>query len=285
MGLYINNIKENLNSFFVTICKTWYEIYILRTFMKLKTLILKLLLKKENKEKIDKSQIKKILFIRNAKIGDAICSFPLLRELSKNFPNSTIDVYASIYSDFLFEKVPYCNKVFTKYRTKHFFKTLFQIFLMRKQRYDLVVLAMPMKFGLELSTWFINPRWTISIGKQADSVYEKKLGISREDLSFYDALKIENKNEHMVDYLLSMLLLLDIKEYSNKMEFPFDKEKFDYAQNFLKNTQKSNFIALNIDSANKRQCLYEKQIVEISNLLKNRYIYNYILFAIKKRRS
>ena len=77
----------------------------------------------------------------------------------------------------------------------------------------------------------------------------------------------------MVDYLLSMLLLLDIKEYSNKMEFPFDKEKFDYAQNFLKNTQKSNFIALNIDSANKRQCLYEKQIVEISNLLKNRYIY------------
>ena len=71
--------------------------------MLIKKLILKLFLQEKVKKPINKKEINKILFIRNLKIGDAVVSFPLLRELKKNFPNAEIDVYASTNSDFLFK--------------------------------------------------------------------------------------------------------------------------------------------------------------------------------------
>ena len=82
----------------------------------IKKLILKLLLQKKYKEPINKKEINKILFIRNLKIGDAVVSFPLLREIKKNFPNAEIDVYTSTNSDFLFNKLPYCKNIFIKFR-------------------------------------------------------------------------------------------------------------------------------------------------------------------------
>ncbi|WP_419673091.1 glycosyltransferase family 9 protein [Aliarcobacter butzleri] len=88
----------------------------------IKKLILKLLLQKKYKEPINKKEINKILLIRNLKIGDAIVSFPLLRELKKKFPSSEIDIYASTNSDFLFKKLPYCTNFLQNLKRNIFIK-------------------------------------------------------------------------------------------------------------------------------------------------------------------
>ncbi|RBQ32646.1 hypothetical protein CRU92_02725 [Arcobacter sp. FW59] len=136
--------------------------------MIIKKLILKFLLQKKEKEPIKHKEINKILFIRNSKIGDAVCSFPILRELKINFPNSEIDIYAGRDNNFLFKKLPYCNNIFTKFRKRDSLKTWKQIRMMRDRKYDLVVEAVPMKFGTEFAVWYMNPRWTIGLGKFKD---------------------------------------------------------------------------------------------------------------------
>lgn len=247
--------------------------------MTVKRLILKSLLGKKRNEPINNKEINKILLIRNAKIGDAVCAFPLLRELKKNFPDAEIDVYAGIHSDFLFKKLPYCKNIFIKFSKKYFYKTWKQIRLMRARKYDLIIEAMPMKFGLELSVWYMDPRWIISLGSTDG---DQKLGVTREDLMFYDALKSKTDKEHMVEYLSGMLALLKINDYSTKMEFPKDDKMYLYAQNFLKQLPSGKKIALNVDSSSITRNLYKEQIVQLANALKN---YTLIILSLPSRQK
>ena len=246
----------------------------------IKKLILKFLLKKDFKEPINKKNINKILFIRNLRIGDAVVSFPLLREINKNFPNSEIDVYASTNSDFLFKKLPYCKNVFTKFRKKYFYKTWQQIRFMRSRKYDLVVEAVPMKFGLELSVWFMKPRWVIGFGK---SCGDQRLGLCRDELSFYDRLELGDRKEHSTQHLCRILNLLDISEYSTKMEFPFDEEKYNFAKEFIsKLPQRKGIIALNVDASNYKSTLHKEQIINFANFLKD---YTLIILSLPSRQK
>ena len=252
--------------------------------MLIKKLILKLFLQEKVKKPINKKEINKILFIRNLKIGDAVVSFPLLRELKKNFPNAEIDVYASTNSDFLFKKLTYCKNIFTKFRKKYFYKTWKQILFMRSRRYDLVVEAVPMKFGLELSVWWMKPRWVIGFGK---SNGDQKLGISRDELTFYDKLEIGDRKEHASEHLCRILNLLDINDYSTKMEFPFDKEKYSYAQEFIskfpkKTTGGAGIIALNVDASNNKSTLHKEQIIKYANSLKD---YTLVILSLPSRQK
>lgn len=245
-----------------------------------KKYILKFLLGKKKKEPIDFNKVKKILFIRNAKIGDAVCAFPLLRELSENFPSAQIDVYAGRHSDFLFKELPYCKNVYTKFRKRQFYKTWKQIQLMKAQRYDLVVEAITMKFGLEFTVWYIKPKWIVSFGK---SPGDQKLGLSRDDLSFYDILKVETEEEHMVDHLCSILPLIGINKYSTKMEFPYKENEFLYAKNFISSLNiKGDIIALNVDSSSKQRSLYKEHIVQIANKLSD---FKIIIISLPSRRE
>lgn len=246
----------------------------------IKKLILKLFLQKKYKELVNKKDINKILLVRNLKIGDAIVAFPLLRELKKNFPNAEIDIYASTNSDFLFNKLPYCTNVFIKFKKRYFYKTLKQIMLMKSRKYDLIIEAVPMRFGLELSIWYMKPKWVIGFGKSSG---DQKLGISRNELSFYDKLAIEGNNKHASEHMCSLLNLLDINNYSTKMEFPFDEEKYNYAQKFVSELPKrEGIIALNVDASNNKSTLYKDQIVNFSNYLKE---YTLIIMSLPSRQK
>ena len=250
----------------------------------IREIILKFLLQKKIKEPIDKKEINKILFIRNLKIGDAVVSFPLLREIKKNFPNAEIDVYTSTNSDFLFNKLPYCKNIFIKFRKKHFYKTLYQIILMRKRKYDLVEEAVPMKFGLELSIWYIKPRWVIGFGKSGG---DQKLDLSREELSFYDKLTLEEdvSKQHSTEHMCSLLDLIDIKNYSTKMEFPFDENKYNYAQEFISKLPKKNgLIALNVDASNTKSILGKEQIIKFANSLRGGE-YTIVILSLPSRQD
>ncbi|HEY3250115.1 MAG TPA: hypothetical protein VGK25_03250 [Ignavibacteria bacterium] len=64
--------------------------------------------------------LSKILFIRTDKIGDALVTVPVLRDLKLNYPELIIDVLCSDKNKFVFENLDYINKlhVFNSYRNK-----------------------------------------------------------------------------------------------------------------------------------------------------------------------
>lgn len=247
--------------------------------MSLKGKILKILLRKKTHKPINHKEVHKILLIRNARIGDAVCAFPLLRELKNGFPNAEIDVYAGRHSDFLFKKLPYVKNVFTKFRKKNFYRTWSQIQLMKSRKYDLIVEAMPMKFGLELSVWYMKPRWIVSLGASCD---DQNLNIHRDDLTYYDALKPKNNNQHMVEYLCGLLPLVGIYNYSTKMEFPKDNKKYIYAQEFISKLPPGKKIALNVDSSSLTRNLYKEQIIQLAHALND---YTLILLSLPSRQK
>lgn len=53
----------------------------------------------------------KILFMRNDRIGDAVVTLPVLRDLKLNYPEIQIDVLASDRNSFIFNNISYLNEV------------------------------------------------------------------------------------------------------------------------------------------------------------------------------
>lgn len=75
--------------------------------------------------------------------------------------------------------------------------------------------------------------------------------------------------QHSTEHMCSLLDLIDIKNYSTKMEFPFDENKYNYAQEFISKLPKKNgLIALNVDASNTKSILGKEQIIKFANSLR-----------------
>ena len=154
--------------------------------------------------------------------------------------------------------------------------------LMKSRKYDLIIEAVPMRFGLEFSIWYMKPKWIIGFGKGSG---DQKLGISRNELSFYDKLAIEENNKHASEHMCSLLNLLDINNYSTKMEFPFDENKYNYAQEFISKLPKKNgLIALNVDASNTKSILGKEQIIKFANSLRGGE-YTIVILSLPSRQD
>ncbi|MDD3769137.1 MAG: glycosyltransferase family 9 protein [Sulfuricurvum sp.] len=241
--------------------------------------ILKLFGSKNNRRQFDPKQVKRVLVIRNARIGDAVCAFPLLRELKKAYPEWGIDVYAGRHSDFLFRKLPYVSRVYIKYKKREFFKTWVELIKMKRRKYDLIINAMPLKFDREITTFWMNPQWAIGLGMSKD---DKQYGIFRDDLTFYDSVKEFVHGEHMVDYLCGMLPLIGIDNYDTQMEFPFSEKESLTAGAFIHALPDQQIIGLNVDASSVKRNLYEEQILQIVRQLKNQTV---VLLSLPSRRT
>lgn len=79
-----------------------------------------------------KGKPKKLLFVRTDRIGDALVTVPVLRDLKLNYPELIIDVLCSEKNKFIFEKLDFINKVhiFTSYDNKN---------ILKKEKYDAVI--------------------------------------------------------------------------------------------------------------------------------------------------
>ncbi len=89
---------------------------------------------------MDKAKIKKILVIRNDKIGDLITSTNVFRELKKNFPNAKISALVSKSSKKLIERNKNIDKIFvadyppTNY--KNFVEYIKTFKLINREKFD-----------------------------------------------------------------------------------------------------------------------------------------------------
>ncbi|MGB5919241.1 glycosyltransferase family 9 protein [Arcobacter sp.] len=235
---------------------------------KIKNFLFKKIVQKKYNEKLSDIKINSILIIRDGGIGDAICSYPLLRELKNSFPSSKIDVYASLNNHFMYKYVPWVNKVYIKQKKRHWFKTWIELFKMRNNNYDLAIDDTVIRFHRSIYTMLINPKFTLaSIGKK------QRYGFDRSELSFYyKVYKIPKKIIHIVDERLKVLEFLEINNPNSQMTFPLPKEKNKEIKEYLKKYKKYKLIGLNTDASHKARTLNTEQIIKLCKLLNEKSV-------------
>ena len=225
--------------------------------MNLKAALLKLIARKKHCGEIDANRLQRILIVRPAKIGDTLCLFPLIRELKQALPNARIDVYAGVHNNFMFRYLPQVSRVYTQYRNRNWLRTLAEVIRMRRNRYDLVIDTMEIKFGKVLSLVLINPAWLIG-----SSGFESRYGIWNADLKLYDRL-VQWQPVHTTDRLLGFLRPLGIEYENSAMEFPLGDDSIAYADGFLAPYSGRCLIGLNAEASDIVRSINDDELIEI----------------------
>ncbi len=249
--------------------------------MKFKEKIKNQFFKKFAQKKYNKTlyikDIKRILIIRDGGIGDAICTYPLIRELKKNLPYAKIDIYASLNNHFMYKYSPYVNNIYIKYKKRQWYKSWIDIFKMRKNYYDLAIDDTVIRLHRTLYTRIINPTFVIG-----SSDTKKRYGFDRGELSYYYKTYNSNDIKHIVDKRLRILDLLEIQNKNNKMDFYLPKKRNTNIQKYFEKQKPFKFIALNTDGSNSSRTLTKEQIITLCTLLYQENI-KIILLSIPKK--
>ncbi len=124
------------------------------------------------------SQLKKILVIQTASIGDVILMTSLLEKLHSQFPESIIDILIKTENSSLFNHHPFINNIWVWNKKEHKYRNLLDLIIqIRAKKYDLVLNAQ--RF---LSTGIIT---SLSKGKTT-------IGFSKNPLSIFFSKRIKH---------------------------------------------------------------------------------------------
>lgn len=151
---------------------------------RLKRHLLEWLLNKRKKSAFDPGHVKKILILRNDKIGDMIVSTPLLRELKAAWPGVTIHVAASSVNNDIIRDCPHVDRTFL-WDHGSLWHNLGVIAGLRRQRYDLI-LSMSLRFSPSYQFYL-----KLLGGRHLHGPQIAKYGTTTGNLGMYD---------HTVDY-------------------------------------------------------------------------------------
>jgi len=222
--------------------------------------------------KITVRQPKKILIIRNCKIGDMILTTSLFREIKKNFPSSKLTVIASHSNYPIIEKNKNIDKIILLDFSwkKNPLKTLsnyMRVFKeIKKENYDI---------GIEAGTMFINMFF----------MYFSKIKIRTGYFSFnggrpFLTHPIEYKTEihSSISELELVKKALGIKINDYSQEIITDKNDVEELNNFLKKHDIKKFICIVPDASfEKKQWALEKFDKLIKFLNKKYPLYKIII--------
>jgi ADP-heptose:LPS heptosyltransferase len=140
--------------------------------------------------KIDKSKIKRILFISLSNIGDIVLTTPALWVLSENFPDARMDIMVGPNGAELFENHPAVFKVITYNKHIPMVNKRRLVKKLRKVKYDLIVdmrnSLFPFLIGARYRTSLIQiPPKTIKHKKQQHLWKLSSIGLDVSDAPFY----------------------------------------------------------------------------------------------------
>lgn len=120
------------------------------------------------------SQLKKILVIQTASIGDVILITSMLEKLHHKFPESTIDVLIKKENSALFNHHPFINNVWLWNKKENKYRNLIDLIIqIRAKRYDLAVNVQRF-FSTGLITLFSKAKTTIGFSKNPLSIFFSK---------------------------------------------------------------------------------------------------------------
>ena len=196
---------------------------------------------------IKKEDIKKILIIRNDRIGDFVLTSALFRELRKNFPFAKITAVVSEKNKSMAEKNKNIDELIILGNAPRNFKEfLFYLKIsnkIKKEKYDI---------GIDLRGSFSNAFFLLFLSR-----VKYKIGLFNGMFSRFLLNFSRNKkhNKHVVFYsidLVNKALGLNIKDFWPDIEY--DKDDEEYVNKFLKNKKIKKFICIVPDASH-----YEKQ--------------------------
>jgi ADP-heptose:LPS heptosyltransferase len=157
--------------------------------------VFKIILRKGNAlSKIDAGSMEHILILRPDRIGDTVCSFPLIDHLLKNFPRMKMSIFASPKNISLIKTDPRFEKIFI-YR-RNILRDIKEVIKVRKQRYDCIIDLMA---DDSVTTLFIS---------QFCSRRSLRIGVRKDRFSRYYDYNYHpgaDCQDHMIDINLNLL--------------------------------------------------------------------------------
>lgn len=242
--------------------------------------LFKIIAQRNYKNKFIPKKTKKVLIIRDGGIGDAICIYPLIRELKKNYPNIKIDIFASLNNYNMYKYTSNVESVYVKYKKRQWIKTWLNLLKMRRNNYDVTIDNTINRFHRTLYTIFINPKYAFATKDE-----KRKYDFDRSNLSFYYFTHDSSAIDHIVNKRLEVLKVFKVSVYSNKMDFYLPKKENIINKNFTHNLSEFTKIGLNVEGSSESRTLNRQQLITISNTFNKFKKIKIILFYLPTNRS
>ena len=159
---------------------------------------------------MDKTKVKRILFITLSNIGDIVLTTPVLKVLSKNFPEARLDVMVGPNGIELFKKDPAVSEVisYNKHASVHEKRRL--VTKLRREKYDLIVdmrnSLFPFLLGAKYRTSLIRiPPKSVKHKKEEHLWKLSSIGMTldAEDTSLY--IHIPKEDHEYIEKIISAL--------------------------------------------------------------------------------
>jgi ADP-heptose:LPS heptosyltransferase len=144
-------------------------------------------------EKIDLQSVRRLLILRNDRIGDMVVSTPIFRKLKEKNPSLTLAVFASPGNAEIIRNNPFVDEIFIKY--SNIWKLWKELQRCKAMRFDVVVN-------------FIFNRTTsqgLMVNYIAPQAYKVGQGLSKYQMYFNRLLTLNRTEKHMVEILATII--------------------------------------------------------------------------------
>ncbi|MCP4705047.1 MAG: glycosyltransferase family 9 protein [candidate division Zixibacteria bacterium] len=244
--------------------------------------VFQLFLKKGKSDYIipDSNKFQKILILRPDRIGDTVCTFPLIDSLKENFPQMKISIFASSKNYSLIKNDPRFDKIFI-YR-RNILRDIKEVMAVRDEKYDCVV---DLLADDSVTTLFLS---------QFCSVYSKRIGLGKKKFEkYYDFNYTPEPDckKHTVDINLKLLDAFGSScTIAERHAPPFvDDTTSNNIDEFLNSISNNNpngiFVGLNLSARGENRNWGEKKSTElISRIIETSNNCNVILITAPNER-
>ena len=189
-------------------------------------LIILLALLTKRKRRIPIENIRKILVIKLAAIGDSILLIPTLRVLKKNFPGAEITFICSQINYSVIKKIPYVDRIIDC-NVHSFLRKPFEFFRfisnLRKDKYDVII---------DVGQW---ERINAIMAMLAKSDYTIGFKTDGQHKHFgYDSVVPHSRTKHELENFLDLAVPLgiNITDEDKKLEYFLNSKDFKFAEEF-----------------------------------------------------
>jgi heptosyltransferase I len=180
----------------------------------------------KRKRRLPIENVKKILIIKLAAIGDSILLIPMLRTLKKSFPGSEITFICTKINFAVAKKTPYIDNV-VEIDVHSYLRSPLKFFRfikeLRKNKYEVIIDAGQWERINAIMTMLA--RSDFSIGFKTERQM-KHFG--------YDSIVTHTRTKHELETFLDLLIPLgiNITEEDKKLEYFLNDEDFNFAYSF-----------------------------------------------------
>lgn len=228
--------------------------------------------------KLLKENIKSILVIRMNRIGDMICTIPLLKTLRKEFPDANLTVLAEEANSAIIKNEPYINKVLVYKKGMGIYRNRFIniIKTFRRMSFDLAI-GVKGGFSSFLASAALLSGARIRVGYVSNRKHIMNL--------FYNlpVEPIDFAKTHQIDACLNLLKIIGIKEVTKDVSINISPDSKDAAYDFVtskKLTPKDRLIILNISNNRKTSSWSPNNFAETGRFLSEKYDFKCIITGL-----